>query len=1183
MVTVGELNAILRLDMRSFEASLDSARSKLSSFNANLNFAGIQAQVQKTSVGVTGLGQSFGNIKIPSSIGDLNNKFAIQNKELSILQQELEKVSRRYGEASTQAQRKELSIAKLVERMKDLGNAGRGLSILDEIFKGAFRFIGEQAVRGVENLIRGVVDLTGKAFNLAAGFEQTLNVFQAISNAGPETMEAVAKKAEELGADLTLPATSARDAAVAMLELQKAGVETIDVIDASKGVLQLAAAAQIEEAEAAEITANALNAFSLEGKEATRVADILAASANASAGTILDTSYALKQASAVAAAANIPVEDLTTAIAQMANAGIKGSDAGTSIRTGLLALQAPTDKAKETMERFNISVFDTEGRMKPLSAIIDEFSTKLREGAVVSLRLSAEELEKIKEKADKAGEQIKKLTEKNAELADKIKEQQGKITDAIQDFARERIQAERDYIDKVTKLNKDYQDKFTDALQGFNDKKQDLEIDYSNTIADIIENQQDDINKVVTDYREKRLSEEASHKEELAEIEQEYGEKVQEIQERINALVEDYNRQRAEKEEDYNRKIVESAQEFIRKREDLVENYNQNLQDRLANYNDKTEDIQYKYNKQLTKLEKDLGKAKTAEQRAAIQEKIDELKEGNKETLEEAKDDFRRQEEKERRHLYKQIELNRQAQDRKHQELLLARKREEEEDAIRLSRAKKALEQQLVIENTAAQTKKENAEKALQLQLQSIDAQQAAELSKEKEGIDKQLQQAKVAYERQQADAQLNYDRQVRDLTTARERELAEEKTTHDKREQLAKESYQREFTELSVQVNKRIAELQKEQQANKDTINATKTELDSLNETLRTGGERLVTITQQMRNDALKDIFGQDAIRFAQTVLTDTSAKFEEMKGKIQEQGAASETAAAQTRGLAGALDGVKSIFESLATAIALPLLPALTNMVKAFGEAVQASIPFIKEFFLTHVKPFVEYMSTKVVNVLSEFTQRVKNGENPWEIIKDMAGRGFEGLKSVMGQLWDWIQNVAFPEIKRRMDKWLSENGPGIADTGAKIIAKLLEGAVKGLVIAGEALWNAYWELVKKLTDNARTEGTLGAAIIDGIRNGIMGAWDSFTGFLRDRWEDIKRSIRESFGMRSPSKVFSGFGTNMMEGMYQGLNKQSGQVDRLIGDLAQRYTSAFDMNTAMGNMSMPAMMSTAVAGGAM
>jgi TP901 family phage tail tape measure protein len=220
--------------------------------------------------------------------------------------------------------------------------------------------------------------LLGKsAANLTRDYQEQMNILGAASKASAEEMEMLGGLAEQLGADLTLPATSAADAASAMVELGKAGLQVNDIMGAARGVLQLSAAGQLSNADAAEVASNALNVFKLKGDQAVRVADLLAASANTSSAEVSDMADAFKMSAAVAASSSIPIEDLTTGLTLMANAGIKGSDAGTSWKQMILSLQAPTDKAADLMGKLGIDIYDINGAMLDQRDIIGNFSKSL--------------------------------------------------------------------------------------------------------------------------------------------------------------------------------------------------------------------------------------------------------------------------------------------------------------------------------------------------------------------------------------------------------------------------------------------------------------------------------------------------------------------------------------------------------------------------------------------------------------------------------------------------------------------------------------------------------------------------------------------------------------------------------------------------------------------------------------
>ncbi len=220
--------------------------------------------------------------------------------------------------------------------------------------------------------------IAGKqAFDTAMEFDSAMNILKGATKASGEEIQQLSDKAKELGADLTLPGTSAADAAEAMAELAKAGLDVNETLAAAKGVLQLSAAGQLENKEAAEIAANALNAFNLEASETVRVADLLAAAANATSADVKEMGYSLQMSASLAAMAGVNIEDLVTAIGLMANAGIQGSDAGTSLKSMLLHLQAPSDKAATLMKDLGIEVYDANGKMKDMREIVQIFSRQM--------------------------------------------------------------------------------------------------------------------------------------------------------------------------------------------------------------------------------------------------------------------------------------------------------------------------------------------------------------------------------------------------------------------------------------------------------------------------------------------------------------------------------------------------------------------------------------------------------------------------------------------------------------------------------------------------------------------------------------------------------------------------------------------------------------------------------------
>lgn len=258
-----------------------------------------------------------------------------------------------------------------------LGSFGKGASAMGEIVTGALRRVGEFVTEMAADAARAVGTWLKDSVGVAGDFEQTLNVLGATSGATAADLGRVAEKAKELGADMTLPATSAQDAAEVMLELSKAGMSVEESMMAAKGALQLSAAAQIDAATAAGIMSGALNAFELDAIDAVKVADLLAAGANESSASMTDLSQGLQQAGFAFNAAGLPIEDLITSLAALTNVGLTGSDAGTALKNALMRLMDPTDKAAKLMADLGFSAYDANGRMKPLPQLIADLNTSM--------------------------------------------------------------------------------------------------------------------------------------------------------------------------------------------------------------------------------------------------------------------------------------------------------------------------------------------------------------------------------------------------------------------------------------------------------------------------------------------------------------------------------------------------------------------------------------------------------------------------------------------------------------------------------------------------------------------------------------------------------------------------------------------------------------------------------------
>lgn len=211
---------------------------------------------------------------------------------------------------------------------------------------------------------------TGLTASVKVGseFEAQMSRVKAISGATNSEFEKLNDLAIQLGAETSFSAT---EAAQGMENLAAAGFTTTEIMDAMPGLLDLAAASGEDLATSSDIAAATLRGFGLEASEAGHVADVLAEAANRTNTSVSETGEAMKYIAPVANAMGLSLEEVAAAIGIMANAGIQGSQAGTTLRGALTRLSNPTDEMKQAMSELGVSFYDSQGKMKPLAQQIE--------------------------------------------------------------------------------------------------------------------------------------------------------------------------------------------------------------------------------------------------------------------------------------------------------------------------------------------------------------------------------------------------------------------------------------------------------------------------------------------------------------------------------------------------------------------------------------------------------------------------------------------------------------------------------------------------------------------------------------------------------------------------------------------------------------------------------------------
>ncbi|MFR8841403.1 MAG: phage tail tape measure protein [Faecalibacillus intestinalis] len=166
-----------------------------------------------------------------------------------------------------------------------------------------------------------------------------------------------------------------------------AGWNTQQMIDGLPGILNLAAASGESLANTSDIVTDALTAFGLKAEDSSHFADVLAKTSSSANTNVSLMGETFKYVAPLAGTLGFSVEDTALAVGLMANAGIKGSQAGTALKTAIANLASPTDSMKEQMKKLGISITDTNGSVKPLITILEELRTKF--GKLSSAQQSA--------------------------------------------------------------------------------------------------------------------------------------------------------------------------------------------------------------------------------------------------------------------------------------------------------------------------------------------------------------------------------------------------------------------------------------------------------------------------------------------------------------------------------------------------------------------------------------------------------------------------------------------------------------------------------------------------------------------------------------------------------------------------------------------------------------------------
>ena len=246
--------------------------------------------------------------------------------------------------------------------------------------------VGKKLTMGLTLPIAGIA---AASTNTAMNFEAAMNEVSAISGTTGKDLSKLSDLAKEMGRTTKF---SASESAEALKYMSMAGWKAEDMLAGLPGILNLAAAGGTDLALTSDIVTDGLTAMGLSAKDADKFVDIMAATCSNANTSIELMGETLKYAGPVAGALGIEMDDLSVAIGLMGNAGLKGSQAGTSLRAGLTNLVKPTKEMKSAMEKYGVELVknadgsvDLMGTMTNLRSVLGELDETTQAQALATI------------------------------------------------------------------------------------------------------------------------------------------------------------------------------------------------------------------------------------------------------------------------------------------------------------------------------------------------------------------------------------------------------------------------------------------------------------------------------------------------------------------------------------------------------------------------------------------------------------------------------------------------------------------------------------------------------------------------------------------------------------------------------------------------------------------------------
>ena len=347
------------------QAAVEKTQVKLD--NLNKQYQLLQQEIKETNGPTTSLERE--SAKLEQRIGDTSNALAAQKEKLGATAKSLNEAgvgtdnlgakSQDLADKLNTLRAKEEAAAESAEEYGDKGTSS--IEAVSQAFAAA------KVYEALEQIKDAYMDCIGSA----GDFEASMSNVEALSGASGDQLQALTDKAKEMGATTKFTAGESADA---LSYMALAGWDTQSMLQGISPVMELAAAANMDLASASDIVTDYLTAFGLTASDTTHFVDVMAYAMSHSNTNVEQLGEAYKACAATAKSMGYSVEETTAVLATMANAGVKGGEAGTALNAIMTRLATNTKGCADELEKYGVSIYDSQGNMNSLSDILTGLS-----------------------------------------------------------------------------------------------------------------------------------------------------------------------------------------------------------------------------------------------------------------------------------------------------------------------------------------------------------------------------------------------------------------------------------------------------------------------------------------------------------------------------------------------------------------------------------------------------------------------------------------------------------------------------------------------------------------------------------------------------------------------------------------------------------------------------------------